>query len=104
MGPSMSATRARRRAAGPAGPPAPATATFQPQGADGVTPTGRAARYSSATGSSSGAGGGATDSAGLGLVLSSSTSRQSDWSSRIKTLNDSGRPGVNDASPFTMAS
>ena len=36
--------------------------------------------------------------------LISSTSRQSDCSSRIKTLNDSGTPGSIAASPLTMAS
>jgi len=37
-------------------------------------------------------------------TLSSSTSRQSDCSSRTSTLNDSGRPGSSGTSPLTMAS
>ena len=38
------------------------------------------------------------------LALINSTSRQSDCSSRISTLNDSGTPGSMAASPLTMAS
>ena len=38
------------------------------------------------------------------FVLISSTSRHRLCSSRIRTLNDSGRPGVNTVSPLTMAS
>src|SRR6266567_1127992 len=34
----------------------------------------------------------------------SSTSRQSDWSSLIRTLNDSGSPGSRVCLPLTMAS
>ena len=56
------------------------------------------------TSSSAGAGAAAATSTGFFLVFKSSTSRQSDWSSRINTLNDSGNPAVNDASPFTIAS
>ena len=43
-------------------------------------------------------------SIGFFLVEISSTSRHSDCSSRMRTLNDSGSPGVNDASPLTIAS
>src|ERR1051326_1469977 len=38
------------------------------------------------------------------FVFISSTSRHRLWSSGMRTLNDSGRPAVNDASPLTMAS
>ena len=41
---------------------------------------------------------------GIGYSFSSSTSRQSDWSSRTSTLNDSGRPGSSGTSPLTIDS
>src|SRR6185503_18408459 len=46
------------------------------------------------------------DSASHGLTYSlrSSTSRQSDCSSRTSTLNDSGSPGSSGTSPLTIAS
>ena len=46
----------------------------------------------------------AASTGGCFFVEISSTSRQSDCSSRMSTLNDSGSPGVNDASPLTIAS
>src|SRR6476661_4439789 len=58
--------------------------------------------YDSArTGSPSG---GASGSASFFFVFISSTSRHSAWSSRMRTLNDSGNPGWNEASPLTIAS
>ncbi len=43
-------------------------------------------------------------STGFFFVFISSTSRHSACSSRMRTLNDSGSPGWNDASPLTIAS
>src|SRR5882672_6136552 len=48
--------------------------------------------------------GSAIGSSASPFFCTSSTSRQSDCSSRTSTLNDSGKPGSKSASPLTIAS